>query len=128
MALAVLVDVANSVQLRLSNPSRITVNISCISCDVAATQEAPFMASLFVTRFSMFSDGERIFSAGSGFLFHPGFSLVPLCFCVLISVLFSFVLRSKLLLLKMTLPFAFKGGNTLSSRGCNAISCEPSVR
>ena len=35
-------DVANSVQLRLSIPSRITVNISCISCDVAGTQEAPF--------------------------------------------------------------------------------------
>ena len=128
MTFVVLVDVADSFQLRLSKPSRITVNMSCISCDTVGTEEAPFMAALLITSFSMFSDEERMFSAGSSFLFLPGFSLVPFCSCVLISVLFSFILRSKLLLLKRTFPFAFKGGNTLSSRRRNAISSEPSVR
>ena len=68
------------------------------------------MATLSGTPLSMFSDEQRIFSAGSGFLFLPGFSFVPFCSCVLISVLFSFILKSKLLLLKRTFPFAFKGG------------------
>jgi len=77
---------------------------------------------------SMFSDVERIFSVGSGFLFLPECSLVILCSCVLTSVLFSFISRSKLLLLDNITPFAFKGGNTLSSRRRNAISREPSVR
>ena len=39
MVLAVLVDVADSVRLRLSTPSRITVNMSYISCDAARTRE-----------------------------------------------------------------------------------------
>lgn len=86
------------------------------------------MATLSDTPLSMFPDGQRIFSAGCGFLFLPGFSFVPFCSCVLIAVLFSFILKSKLLLLKRTFPFAFKGGNTLSSRRRHATSREPSVR
>lgn len=86
------------------------------------------MATLSGTLLSMFSDEQRIFSAGSGFLFLPGFAFVPFCSCVLISVLFSFILKSKLLLLKRTFPFAFKGGNTLRSRRRNANLREPLVR
>ena len=58
------------------------------------------MATLSGTRLSMFSDEQRIFSAGSGFVFLPGFSFVHFCSCVSIAVLFSFILKSKLLLLK----------------------------
>lgn len=52
------------------------------------------MATLSGSPLSMFSDEQRIFSAGSGFLFLPGFSLVPFCSCVLISVLLSFILKA----------------------------------
>ena len=108
MAFTVLVDVADSVRLRLSRPSRITVNMSCISCDTAGTREAPFMAALSVTHFSMFSDKERMFSAWSSFLFLPGFSLVPFCSCVLISVLFSFRLEKQIIATQKNLSLRFQ--------------------
>ena len=45
MAIAVLLDVFDNVQIRFSKPSRITVNMSCMSRDEVGLPEYSFLAA-----------------------------------------------------------------------------------